>query len=79
GNLWFTALGAGVGRITPAGQITVFPLTNLQATGDITAGPDGNLWFSAVYTNKIVRITPAGQVTTFDLPADHYTCGWFSC
>ncbi|MFI5272796.1 MAG: Virginiamycin B lyase [Ktedonobacterales bacterium] len=79
GNLWFSALGAGVGRITPTGQITVFPLTKLQATGDITAGPDGNLWFSAVYTNKIVRITPAGQVTTFDLPADHYTCGWFSC
>ncbi len=37
----------------------------------ITAGPDGNLWFTefADSANKIGRITPAGVVTEFDIPS----------
>jgi streptogramin lyase len=31
----------------------------------ITAGPDGNLWFTEQSGNRIGRITPAGVVTTF--------------
>jgi streptogramin lyase len=36
----------------------------------ITAGPDGNLWFTEEQygANKIGRITPAGVVTEFQLP-----------
>ena len=38
---------------------------------DLTAGPDGNLWFTTVaFTdrNKIGRITPSGQITEFPIP-----------
>jgi hypothetical protein len=34
----------------------------------ITAGPDGNLWFTEYYGNKIGRITPAGSFTEFTIP-----------
>src|SRR5262249_38518359 len=40
--------------ITPGGQ----PL-------DITAGPDGNLWFTEEFPDRIGRITPAGVITEF--------------
>ena len=67
GNLWFT--GTGIGRITPAGQITLFPVDTGAVS--ITSGPDGNLWFTG---NGIGRITPAGQVTEFPIPASTNEC-----
>jgi streptogramin lyase len=91
GNLWFTENGGGIGRITPAGQITEFPIpgsgTN-NSPSDITAGPDGNLWFTQRRVNQIGRMTPAGTVTEFPLPTpnnapDKITAGpdgnlWFT-
>jgi virginiamycin B lyase len=48
GNLWFiessSSGGSAIGRITPAGALTDFPL--LPGTGNpgsLTVGPDGNL------------------------------------
>src|SRR6266567_4664757 len=38
----------------------------------ITAGPDGNLWFTEFDGNKIGRISPDGSITEFRLPTD---CG----
>ena len=35
----------------------------ISSPSDITAGPDGNLWFTG--TNRIGRITPAGTATEF--------------
>ena len=35
---------------------------------DITAGPDGNLWFTEQSGNKVGRITPAGVITEFTVP-----------
>ena len=60
----------------PAGMITVFPLlTSESLPFGITAGPDGNLWFTECISNagscsysKIGRITPNGQITEFPLP-----------
>lgn len=59
GNLWFTEYGFEelpgfpdtnlglVGRITPSGVISEFPIpAGSSYGGDITAGPDGNLWFT---------------------------------
>ena len=41
------ALPASASSITPTPRITEFaPLTLANAPGDITAGPDGNLWFT---------------------------------
>jgi virginiamycin B lyase len=49
-----------IGRITPVGAVTEFPLpTAGSAPVGITAGPDGNLWFAEQAGNRIGRITPA--------------------
>jgi virginiamycin B lyase len=53
--------------------ITEFPLPPLTfnptpSTLGITAGPDGNVWFTEPITGAIGRITPAGQVTEFPTP-----------
>ncbi len=69
-------LESAIVRITPAGAHTVFPLSNAAAFAssggfghsDITAGPDGNLWFTENNANRIGRITPTGAITEFDLP-----------
>jgi hypothetical protein len=66
GNLWFTEFSADkVGRITPAGNVTEFPLTPGSGPEGITAGPDGNVWFAEVNGNRIGRVTPDGVVTEF--------------
>jgi len=46
-----------------------FPLSKDQfhEAYDITAGPDGNLWFTDFGTNTIGRITLAGEITQFPL------------
>ena len=43
------------------------PTANSYPYG-ITAGPDGNIWFSEFNASKIGRITPDGKITEFDLP-----------
>lgn len=61
-----------IGRITTAGVITEFPTPTVNSvpTG-ITAGMDGNLWFTAVGGNSIGQITPAGAISEFPLPTAH--------
>jgi streptogramin lyase len=82
GNLWFAQTGADkIGRMTPAGAVTQFPLPPIpvpagtqptpgSAPGPvaITVGPDGALWFVGV-PGEIGRITTAGVVTEFPVPA----------
>ena len=90
GALWFTevhptaqngstAPTSKIGRITPAGRVSEFPLSSNTYAGDITTGPDGNLWFtserssydaqkgSSTLTSKIERITPSGTISEFSL------------
>lgn len=64
GNLWFTApFNNSIGRITPTGAITEFPLPLPAQLRDIVAGPDGNLWFTEFNDDRLSRITPEGIVT----------------
>ncbi len=80
GNMWFTESGRcfercvggnRIGRVSPRGAITTFPVESRPASGDslglagIAAGPDGNLWFTEAVADRIGRITPAGVVTEF--------------
>jgi len=49
--------------------ITTFPLpTQSSSPGGITAGPDGNLWFTEELGNQVGRITLAGKITEFPVP-----------
>lgn len=74
GNLWFAEFyGDAVGRVTPQGAISEFPVPPQRADyhsqpHTIAAGPDGNLWFPDSGGNKIGRLTPAGAMTEFALP-----------
>lgn len=83
GNLWFTAehsLGIEggppqsvevIGRMTPTGQVSEFPLTGKElGLTAIAAGPDGNVWFTERGANKIGRVTPSGQITEFAIPTE---------
>src|SRR5258708_13855861 len=81
GAVWFTeiipnaqngnvTITGKIGRITPAGHISEFPLSSNSYARGITAGPDGNLWFTE--PGKIGRITPAGQISEFSLPSDTF-------
>ena len=77
GNLWFTEYVFNrIGRITPNGAITEFPLLlnendSYEAAHQpygIVAGPDGNIWFTeGLGGNAIGRISPAGVITEFPL------------
>jgi hypothetical protein len=44
--------------------------TDPVAVGEITVGPDGNLWFPDSTYRHVGKLTTAGAVTAFPLPAD---------
>jgi virginiamycin B lyase len=91
GNLWFTEtswngpnISGKIGRITPAGVVTMFALPNSQGYSQggggylygigfgpisIIKGSDGNLWFTGLFSKGMIgRITSAGVVAEFFLP-----------
>src|ERR1700730_15002616 len=72
GNLWI-AYGGGVGRLTPTGQFTAFPVPDVSPGNganviDIATGPDGAVWFADHDGHRLGRITPAGNITLYPLP-----------
>jgi virginiamycin B lyase len=77
GNIWF-AERKHIGKVTPAGQITEYPLPNGNTPGGhVTAGGDGQVWFdeispsfSGVYT--VGRIDPTnGKITELQAHCPH--------
>ena len=55
----------------PAHPIVEVPIpTTYPFASDITAGPDGNLWFTEDVVDKVGRITPDGVITEFALPSN---------
>lgn len=68
GNVWFVDFkDNAIGRLTPAGDIKLFPLPTGNSNPDqITAGLDGNLWFTEM-AGRIGRITTSGVVTEFSV------------
>ena len=69
GNMWFTEIGQ-IGRITPAGVITQFPLPGPGQNGPtgVAGGADGNVWFTSANANTVGRITPTGEIRQYPLP-----------
>src|SRR5438093_628469 len=61
--------GAAEAAVPVPGVITEFSLpTPNSRPFEITAGPDGDLWFTELTNNKIGRISPTGTLTEFLLP-----------
>jgi virginiamycin B lyase len=62
GNLWFTEGSRGIGRMTPGGVYTDFPLPSGSGIpDDIVAGQDGNLWFLET-GGHIVAMSTSGSI-----------------
>jgi len=53
--------------VAAAPTITEFHVSNVGVPQGITAGPDGNLWFTEFYDNVVGRITAKGTSTLFRL------------
>ncbi len=82
GNLWFADYGtARIGKINPLGPLTPGAMTMYQVPSgapgtfqasarpyDITAGPDGNLWFTDRINGQIDKSTTNGAITTYVTP-----------
>jgi streptogramin lyase len=71
-NIWFTEQAvwgtdqSRIGRITPDGQVTDFPLPD-QGASPIGVGPDGNIWYLGYdgpggSQTRIGDMTPSGTV-----------------
>lgn len=59
GNIWFSAAYNSLGKITPAGDLTLYDLEANSFPGAITTGSDGNIWFMA--NGFIGKIPPNPQ------------------
>ncbi len=57
-------LVAGVASGQTITEFSAGITTGSQPEG-ITAGPDGNIWFTELYTGTIGQITPTGLITEF--------------
>lgn len=90
GNLWFAEdRGPGLGRVTPAGQITEFEVPGLLQTAAtvraLAAGPDGAVWFTLAQSagelnpsvstrpGQLGRVAADGSVTLFTPPGEGTT------
>jgi streptogramin lyase len=79
GNLWYVrgcsggfGIVVGIPPVSRIGRITMQGLSvEFSAAGlpfDITAGPDGGLWFTELGGKKIGRISTAGDTTEYLIP-----------
>src|SRR5271170_1966147 len=62
------SLSFGIVAAASASADVLGKVTEFSATGNaevITAGPDGNLWFTEPNTGRIGRSTPSGEITEF--------------
>jgi len=97
GNMWYSyqivtpdpatnsySVLSEIGKILPDGTMQTFSVPNDTAIREMTAGPDGNIWFSYFdarsrpSTGGIGKITPQGQVTLIPMPASYipYNRSW---
>jgi streptogramin lyase len=60
--------GAAPTNAAPIVSVREFTTGLTAEPQNIVAGPDGNLWFTEPYGNRIGRITPQGAITEFTVP-----------
>jgi virginiamycin B lyase len=70
----FVAAAAVLGASPPSGAQTItyvpIPTSNADIAG-FALGPDGNVWFTEKFANKIGVITSAGAITEFAIPTSN--------
>jgi streptogramin lyase len=74
GNIWFAEYNSNaVGRITPSGDLTEFPLTPrgtvFPAPVDVVSGPDGTIYSTLIGFNSIGQVSLHGVlIRSYALP-----------
>jgi virginiamycin B lyase len=69
GNVWFTIKTANeVGKITPSGTLTLYPVSGNVQPSSIVAGPGGDLYFTESNGPALGRITTGGTISQIALP-----------
>ena len=66
-----TAFAAVPAQADPLGEFKPVPVTKARTNGPVygvTAGPDGSMWYTRYFTNKIGRIAQNGLTREFGLP-----------
>lgn len=68
--MWFSGSGANyIGKITPFGQVTVFPIpTPNSGPRGLIGTQDGSIWFCEQTANNIGRLTTQGTIIEFRVP-----------
>ena len=52
--MWFLEQdGNQIGRITPDGTITEYPIPTAKARPNVVVGADGSLWFTEFRANEV--------------------------
>jgi streptogramin lyase len=78
-SLWLLVILVAIGGIGPSVRaqptITEFPLPSGGKPISITAGSDGNLWFTRGSGDQIGRMTPEGDVSQFPDPGGGHPWG----
>ncbi len=61
GNIWFTEqVGLKIGKITPTGVVTEYPIPGARGLTGIAVGADGNIWFTDELSSFIGHINTSG-------------------
>ncbi len=71
-SLILLAAWGATGVAVAGEQVEISEFALPCAVGQISPGPDGNLWFTEGPCGKIGRITPAGEIVEFPLAARGY-------
>lgn len=81
------SITVGAGTASGQGELDVQPVitefappvgTTLYSVGQMTAGPDGNVWFTECEqsgSNGVGKITPTGAITQYPLQGNAIPCG----
>jgi streptogramin lyase len=74
GRAWFSSRSGLIGWLSPAGDLTTFPVPGARSPSraylGLTEGPDGNVWFTDFYEHRLGRLTADGVFTFFAVPCD---------
>jgi virginiamycin B lyase len=67
GNMWFTELAGRIGKITPSGLISEYPIPGGGVAFDIAQSPNGAMWitFHTAGQDFVGQVTTAGVFTLY--------------
>ena len=66
--MWFGETDGRIGRLTPLGVYSEYPIPGGGLAWDIVVGPDGALWFTEL-NSTIHRLTTSGAFSEFEIPS----------